>query len=76
MDLNELDSLLTAADVARRLKLRTSTVYEAAASGRIPCVRLWEGHRRALIRFRPDDIERLIADRSRGCTTVPNASGK
>jgi excisionase family DNA binding protein len=58
--------LLTAADVARRLKIRTSTVYEATASGRLPCVRLWKGRRRSLIRFRPGDIERFVSDRTIG----------
>ena len=56
--------LLTAEDVARLLRLKPATVYEAAASGRIPCVKLWKGRRKALIRFRSEDIERLIRDRA------------
>ena len=56
--------LKTAEEVARRLRVKPATVYEVAAKGRIPCVRLWEGNRRALIRFREDDIERLIVDRT------------
>ena len=54
------EPLLTASEVAKRLKVQTVTVYAAAAAGRIPCVRLWEGKRRALIRFRPRDIDELI----------------
>lgn len=53
------EPLLTARDVARLLRLKTSTVYEAAADGRIPCVRLWSGNRKSLIRFRPEDIDKL-----------------
>ena len=60
-DLEPLDPLLTPAEVARVLRLKISTVYHAASVGRIPCVRLWRGQRRALVRFRPADIERLIA---------------
>lgn len=57
------DQLLTAEEVGRRLRLKPATVYEAAAKGHIPCVRLWEGKRRSLIRFRQEDIERLIRER-------------
>ena len=64
--------LLTARQVAERLNIRVVTVYAAAAAGRIPCVRLWEGKRRALIRFRNDEIENLIRRRAvRGSN--PNA---
>ena len=57
------EPLLTASEVAKRLRVQTVTVYAAAAAGRIPCVRLWEGKRRALIRFRPRDIDKLIQAR-------------
>lgn len=59
-----LEPLLTAEEVAPVLKVKPATVYEAAADGRIPCVRLWAGRRRALVRFRRSDIERLIHERS------------
>lgn len=62
------DALLTPIQVAALLSVQPSTVYAAAARGRIPCVRLWEGKRRAMIRFRPADIQRLIDER-----TVPAA---
>ncbi len=61
--------LLTAEEVGQRLRLKPATVYEAAADGRIPCVKLWKGRRKALVRFRPEDIERLIRERS---TPVPD----
>jgi excisionase family DNA binding protein len=62
-DCKTLDALLTPAEVARILRLKISTVYHAASVGRIPCVRLWSGQRRAVVRFRREDIERLICER-------------
>lgn len=58
------DGLLTAEEVARLLRIKPATVYDAAAAGRIPCVRLWEGRRKALLRFKRSEIEKLISDRS------------
>ena len=66
--------LLTAQQVSRRLNIRVATVYAAAYDGRLPCVRLWEGRRRALIRFRAEDIERLIQERSSGGEHRPTSS--
>jgi len=57
------EPLLTAQDVARLLSIEPNTVYDAVARGRIPVVRLWSGSRRALLRFRKTDIERLIRER-------------
>lgn len=58
----DLDDLMVAEEVAHVLRLKPATVYQAAADGRIPCVRLWEGRRRAVIRFRRSDIEKLLRD--------------
>ena len=58
--------LLKAEDVARLLNIRVSTVYDAVARGRIPAVRLWEGRRRPLLRFRQEDVERWIQERLDG----------
>lgn len=57
------EPLITAEDVARLLNVKPSTVYDAVARGRIPAVRLWEGTRRPLLRFRRRDIDRLIRER-------------
>lgn len=59
-------SLLTAEQVARLLNLKPSTIYDAASRGRLPCVRLWSGRRRAVVRFVPEEIERVIRSRSVG----------
>jgi len=56
--------LLTARQVAQALNIQVVTVYAAAAAGKIPHVRLWAGKRRALIRFKAEDIEGLVRDRS------------
>jgi len=58
------ESLLTAAQVARILGVRVSTVYDAVARKRLPAVKLWTGRRRALIRFRRSEIEELIRERT------------
>ena len=55
--------LLTAEEVAQLLRIKAATVYEAASSGRIPCVRLWKGRRKTLVRFRREDIDRLVEER-------------
>ena len=56
------EPLLTAHQVARLLNIKVVTVYAAAADGRIPSVRLWEGRRRGLVRFRPADIRALLRE--------------
>ena len=50
--------LLKPTDVARRLGVSRSWVYDAAASGRIPCVRL--GGPDGPLRFLPEDIENWL----------------
>ncbi|MBZ5638301.1 MAG: helix-turn-helix domain-containing protein [Acidobacteriia bacterium] len=57
-------ALLTARDVARILNVRPVTVYAAASTGRLPSVRLWKGKRRSLVRFRAEDIDAFIRNRT------------
>lgn len=52
--------LLTAEEVAALLRVKPSTVYDAAARGVLPVLRLWKGKRRTLIRFRRSDLETFI----------------
>jgi excisionase family DNA binding protein len=59
---NDPAPLRTAQEVARQLAVKVATVYAAAASGRLPCVKLWKGRRRALVRFRQSDVDALICD--------------
>ncbi len=59
-----MESLLTAEEVARILKIKVSTVYDGVYYGRLPAVRLWKGRRRTLLRFRSEDIEAVIRERT------------
>ena len=63
------DSLLTARQVAELLSLRPATIYAAAARGELPSVTLWKGRRRSLIRFRREDIQAFIDERSTSGST-------
>jgi predicted DNA-binding transcriptional regulator AlpA len=64
--------LLKPSDIALRLGVSRSWVYDAANSGRSPCVRL--GAPDGPLRFLPDDIERWLARARRGW--VPGESAK
>ena len=55
--------LLKPTDVARRLGVSRSWVYDAAAGGRIPCVRL--GGPDGPLRFLPEDIETWLENARR-----------
>lgn len=58
------EALLDASTVARWLHVAVTTVYEQAARGVLPHVRLWKGTRRSLIRFRREDVENFLRDRA------------
>jgi len=62
--------LLTAEEVASLLRVKPSTVYDAAARGVLPVLRLWKGKRRTLIRFQRADIELFIRERA----TAPSST--
>ncbi len=57
------DVLLTAEQVAEILALKPQTVRDAAWRGKLPCVRLWQGKKKSLLRFRRRDIEQFISER-------------
>lgn len=58
------ETLLDARAVSEWLGVSPSTVYDAAARGLLPTVKLWKGKRRTLLRFRRSDIELFIQQRS------------
>lgn len=60
MSASDLARLLTVEEVAALLQLRPSTVYALCHRGDLPHVRLSQGRKRSLIRFRRSDIERLL----------------
>jgi predicted site-specific integrase-resolvase len=56
--------------VARRLGVKQSTVRAGVKRGLIPAVVLWRGKRRSLVRFRVEDIEALVRDRTVGSKSM------
>ncbi len=58
------DKLLTSEQVAEILALKPQTIRDAAWRGKIPCVRLWAGKRKTLLRFKASEIWKLIDNRS------------
>ena len=52
------EPLLTPADAARLLVVKTSWIYEAVRDGRLPCVRIGRH-----IRFLRSDLERFVDGR-------------
>ncbi len=45
------EPLLTAKQIAQMLNVKSSTVYEWAQMGYIPCIRLGTGKKKPLVRF-------------------------
>ncbi len=62
-----MDQLLRADEVARILNVRPSTLYALCYRGVLPYIRLTKSTRRPLLRFRREDVEKLLNDR-----TVPS----
>ena len=58
------EQLLTCEQVADLLQLAPQTIRDAAWRGKIPCVRLWAGTRKTLLRFRRSEIEEFIRERT------------
>ena len=58
------EQLLTCEQVADLLQLAPQTIRDAARRGKIPCVRLWTGKRKTLLRFKRSEIEAFIRERS------------
>ena len=56
--------LLTAEQVAQILQVKPQTIRDAAWRGKRPCVKLWAGKRKSLLRFKRSEIRELIHDRS------------
>ena len=50
--------LMTVSEVAERLNVSTSLVYQLVESGKLPVCRIGNG--RGAIRFRPQDIDQFI----------------
>jgi excisionase family DNA binding protein len=70
---DNLEPLVDATPVAKHLHIARSTVYDQAAKGHLPHVKLWTGARRPLIRFRMSEIEQFLRERS--ITPSPSEGG-
>src|SRR5436190_19774025 len=62
---NATKSLLTAKDVAERLKVHVGTIYDWTQIGYLPHVCLSEGGRRRCVRFEEEAIEKWLKERGR-----------
>ncbi len=59
-----MDSLLIVSEVAAILRVKPTTVYALVARNALPHVRIAQGRKRALIRFRRTDVEAFLEYRS------------
>ncbi len=64
MEVTMDDSLLTAEQVGALLSLKPQTVRDAAWRGKLPCIRLWTGKKKTLLRFRRSEIDQFLRDRT------------
>jgi excisionase family DNA binding protein len=58
------EPLLTPEQVAEILAVKPQTVRDAVWRGKLPCIRLWSGRKRSLIRFRRSEIEAFLRTRT------------
>ena len=58
--------LLTQKDVAEMFQTSQATISRMACAGQIPHVVLRTGRRKNIIRFRPEDVERWLRERTHG----------
>lgn len=65
------EQLLTCEQVADLLQLAPQTIRDAAWRGKIPCVRLWTGRKKTLLRFKRSEIDQFVRDRSQHVSAKP-----
>jgi excisionase family DNA binding protein len=58
------EQLLTVEQVAKLLSIKPQTLRDAAFRGEIPCIQLWKGKRKTLLRFRKSDLDEFIRRRT------------
>lgn len=58
-----IEELLTSEQVAALLQVKPQTIRDAAWRGKLPCVRVWSGKKKTLLRFSRKDIEAFIDSR-------------
>jgi len=60
-----MEKLLTAKEVAEKLNVSVSAIYKWVDEHRIPYIDLGDEGRRRCIRFRENDLEREIREKTR-----------
>jgi excisionase family DNA binding protein len=68
-----MDSLLRASDVAPLLSLKSSTIYDLAERGILPHIRIADGRKRPIVRFRRADVEAFLRERTLGPSSSPRS---
>lgn len=66
-----MESLLRPAQVAELLNVRPSTLYALCYRGVLPYIRIRQGKRRPLLRFKQQDIEQFLQKNA-----IPMTDGK
>jgi len=64
MEVTVDERLMTAEEVGALLALKPQTVRDAAWRGKLPCIRLWAGKRKTLLRFKRSELEEFIRARA------------
>lgn len=64
VDMDETKSLLSAEQAATTFSVKPGTIYDWAAKGVLPHIRILAGKRRAVIRFRREDLETFLRERT------------
>jgi excisionase family DNA binding protein len=59
-----MERLIRVREVAEALGLQVSSIYDLCHRGVIPHVRISQGRKRCLIRFREADLQEFIRERS------------
>lgn len=62
--MSRLSPLLTVEEAAELLRIQSTTVYDWAAKGLLPHIRILAGTRRPVIRFRETELESFLQQKS------------
>ncbi len=58
------EPLWTVEQVAKYWQVKPQTIRDAVWRGKIPCVKLWRGKKKSLLRFKKSDIEQFVKGRT------------
>lgn len=63
------DPLWTVEQLAEYWQVKLQTIRDAVWRGKIPCVKLWRGKKKSLLRFKRSEIEEFIRQKSLSAKT-------